>query len=480
MEAPKRPFLQESPSGLGEQPIYRCLVGLQVDREVQDAVEQRFGVRGVEILEKPAPVMVINGEEVFCKGGDWRPADLLASRVNKARLRSLVRLAKEANFNTLRVEASERPEFYDACDEMGIMVWQNLDCKVPQDTADLVKRLRNHPSIVAWTGNDEEAITDMLRRIDRSRPYRPACLGSRIEVEGPPVVESVRKFIPEKQLFPPGGEVWEYHGGSQEMIDRAEQMMAPSDSVEEFVSSAGVAQGELIKVRIEQARREKHSTPGALLAAYNDCWPAISASVVDYYLRPKIAYYYAKRAFAPVIVSFERVDDRVRVYVTSDDPATSFDGRLRVGVLSFESSDVEFESIRVKVSANASEAVWESEPLESILPDPTRQCIAGLLDVRGEVIAKNFYYAQPPARMRFPRPALLVEREQIDEKLHRMVVAANGFARSVAILDLPKGARPSDNYFEALPGEPHEVIIRNLTKAQARSVRIDLVRAREG
>ena len=202
------------PNGMGEPTLYTCMVGLQVGDEVQDAAEEKFGVRTLAIVEHNEKgdnvfTLLVNGEEVFCKGGNWVPADHFVSNVTAERYQELVKLAKDANFNMLRVWGGgiyEHPAFYEACDEMGIMIAQDFmfSCatypehddfcrEVAREAEIIIKQLRNHPSIVIWSGNNEcemgyppdaqwsgkklfhEVIPNVLRRLDHSRPYRPCC-----------------------------------------------------------------------------------------------------------------------------------------------------------------------------------------------------------------------------------------------------------------------------------------------------------------
>ncbi|MCX8052420.1 MAG: hypothetical protein N3B12_01315 [Armatimonadetes bacterium] len=587
------------PNGFGEQPLYTVMVGLQHDDEVQDVAETRFGVRTVALVERDRDgsnrfTLMVNGEEVFCKGANWVPADHFVSRVEPERYRELVGLARDANFNMLRVWGGgiyESPAFYDACDEMGIMVWQDFmfacdtcpyctsslqrdggvsstNCKARDDNIDsplyeagnrvddafaqevaregesIVKRLRNHPSIVLWCGNDEceknfapdqdwpgkllfrEVIPDVLKRLDHTRPYRPstpyggaigndpaegtwhggswfrAYLGdcnswrrmieedrapfvAEFYAQGSPLVESLREFISEDALFPPTSAVWEFHNrhnphsdhtdGStyqQILVDLTRRIMGEFKSVEEFAAYSGILQGEFVKAEIEHFRREKWSISGALYWMFNDCWPAIGWSLVDYYLRPKPAYYYAKRVCAPVIVSFKQLDDRVQVYVTSDERLKGIEGLLRVGVLTFDTCGLDLKELSVSLPPNSSVPLWESGPITEMLPDPSRQCLVALLESQGEIIAKNFYFAVPFGEMEFPKPKLLVEREQVDENRHRMIIAANAFARNVFIGNLPASARPSDNYFDLLPGEAYRVTIDGLSVEGANELRL--------
>jgi beta-mannosidase len=112
-----------------------------------------------------------NGIPVFMKGANWIPADVFLPRISKNKYRSLLIAAKEANFNMLRVWGGgiyEDDYFYTLCDSLGISIWQDFmfaGAMYPADTATLanikqeaidnILRLRKHPCIVLWCGNNE-------------------------------------------------------------------------------------------------------------------------------------------------------------------------------------------------------------------------------------------------------------------------------------------------------------------------------------
>ncbi len=555
------------PNGFGEQPVYKCLVGVRHEGEVQDVAETTFGIRNIGFIERDIDgsnrfTMIVNGEEVFCKGANWVPSDHFVSRVTPERYRELVGLAKNAGFNMLRVWGGgiyEHPEFYKACDEMGILVWQDFmfacatypdtdefAAQVAKEVESVVRRLRNHPCIAVWCGNNEcemnyspddvwsgkrlfyEVIPNALKKLDHDRPYRPSTpYGGRIGndpsegtwhggswfriylgdhknwrhyieqdrapfvcefyAQGSPDIQSLREFIPEDKLYPPTGEYWEFHNKDnphsgrtdglthqQILVDLTRRMMGDFKSAEEFAAYSGILQGEFVKSEIEHFRREKWAISGAIYWMFNDCWPAIGWSLVDYYLRPKPAYYYAKRACAPVCVSFKQLERTVQVYVTSDDRTEDVNGILRVGVLDFDTNELKLQELSIRLPANESASFWESEDLSEVFSNPARQCLVAVLESKGQLVARSFYFPLVFAEMQFPRPRLLVEREQVDERRHRMRIAANGFARNVALSNLPAEARPSDNYFDLLPGEVYEVTIDNLTVEQANQLRIQV------
>lgn len=165
------------PIGHGEQPLYTVEITLETEGETQVAT-RRTGVRRVEIDQSPHPVegryciLKINNRPIFCKGGNWVPADMLYSAVTPERHREFVRLAVEANFNLLRiwgggVYASEA--LCAACDEAGVLLWHDLlfACsKYPGDLPEWAREARSevrwgvrerahHPSLVVWCGNNE-------------------------------------------------------------------------------------------------------------------------------------------------------------------------------------------------------------------------------------------------------------------------------------------------------------------------------------
>jgi beta-mannosidase len=127
----------------------------------------------IELVQEPDSsgrsfYFTINDQPVFMKGANWIPADVFLPRVSKARYRLLLVAAKEAGINMLRVWGGgiyEDDAFYDLCDSLKIMVWQDFMFagamypasleSIEQEVIDNIKRLRRHPCIVVWCGNNE-------------------------------------------------------------------------------------------------------------------------------------------------------------------------------------------------------------------------------------------------------------------------------------------------------------------------------------
>ncbi len=190
------------PHSYGEQTLYTCLVGLQVEGEVQDIGEQRFGLRNLKPFERDGlTVILVNNVDMACDASVWAPPDQFVPNASEARYRKLVKEALDAGAFLIRAwgEGSEiDAAFYNACDEMGLMVWQEL---APQTSSSLndefadmaaieisehVRRLRNHPSVVVWCGSMDlqkinnnkllhEIIPNVTKELDKSRPYLEQC-----------------------------------------------------------------------------------------------------------------------------------------------------------------------------------------------------------------------------------------------------------------------------------------------------------------
>jgi beta-mannosidase len=163
------------PNGLGAQPLYTLRARLESPR-ASDERSVRVGIRTLELRQRPDEwgksfEIVVNGVPVFAKGGNWIPADSFPERVTPDRYRHLLDSCRRANMNMVRVWGGgiyEKDEFYDMCDEMGLLVWQDFmfACSmypgdpaflenVREEAIDNVTRLRNHPSIALWCGNNE-------------------------------------------------------------------------------------------------------------------------------------------------------------------------------------------------------------------------------------------------------------------------------------------------------------------------------------
>ena len=164
------------PNGYGKQTIYAFHTELKTGSRVQDEQTVRTGLRSI-VLRRDVDQwgrsfeIVVNGIPVFAKGADVIPFDSFPTRVKTADYRRVLESAKAANMNMIRHWGGgyyETDEFFAICDELGIMIWQDFMFgndwqpgtyafkeNVAQEAEYQIKRLREHPSIVIWCGNNE-------------------------------------------------------------------------------------------------------------------------------------------------------------------------------------------------------------------------------------------------------------------------------------------------------------------------------------
>lgn len=159
------------PNGMGEQNLYEITITVGGDERYY-----RIGLKELEVCTASDKwgsefAFKINGVKFFAKGANYIPEDIIYPNITVDRIAALLKNAKRANFNMIRVWGGGYypfDEFYDICDELGLVVWQDLmfacniydvsdefEKNVIAEIKDNVKRLRHHPSLAMWCGNNE-------------------------------------------------------------------------------------------------------------------------------------------------------------------------------------------------------------------------------------------------------------------------------------------------------------------------------------
>ncbi|HEU5367954.1 MAG TPA: glycoside hydrolase family 2 protein, partial [Ktedonobacterales bacterium] len=167
------------PRGAGAQPLYRLVATLQQDDAALDRREVRLGLRRLRLVQEPLAdepgttfLFEVNNTPIFCGGANWIPADSFLPRISPERYRAWLQAAADANMNMLRAWGGgiyEDDLFYDLCDELGLLVWQDFafacglypaldwfQASVKAEAEAAVRRLRHHPSLALWCGNNED------------------------------------------------------------------------------------------------------------------------------------------------------------------------------------------------------------------------------------------------------------------------------------------------------------------------------------
>lgn len=552
------------PQPLGEPFMYDFSLRAKRGDYTLDEFSLPVGLRNISLVQEPLPegegtsfTIEVNGVRVYCKGADWVPADSIIARVDREGYEKLIRMAKEANFNMLRVWGGgiyEDPSFYELCARNGILVWQDFmfACayypnnpeflqEVERETETVLKRLRNYTSIVIWCGNNElqwlhqrnlqqdpglkfidfpiyhRIIPRLCARFDPTRPYwysspyggeNPASEyegnrhawgislgteeGNKLDYKryskdkGKFITEfgilscidkkSLEEFIPEEDLFV-GSPTWKFHenrfeGGNISSMLRQYYREPESLSLEECLSYSMLIQAEALKYALDHWRRRKFFTSGSLFWMYEDSWGATSSwTIVDYYLRKKPSFYYVKRSFAPVSVSFKEIEAGLSIYGVND-TLEDFTGYLEWGLSTFNGEVREEYGKSVIVSTNVSQKLAEIR-----FPRLTEEGKRGMfywvrLWEEGRLQAKDRYFFTTFRDLNFPPAQVEYEVVRQKENEYQIELTSDKFAWFVQ-LSIDEKVIFSDNYFDLFPGEVKEVTVKNATDNDIKRLSID-------
>lgn len=285
-----------------------------------------------------------------------------------------------------------------------------------------------------------------------------------------PILKSMEAMLSPENLWPEGHDarvlkpgqpawppLWEFRSAppAWEKIGQIERY-PDANNAADLIRVLGTAHGDYLQDRAERHRRGvpdggqpgHRNNWGSVIWRLNDTWPILYWSVVDAYLEPKIAYYYLRRAYNPVLVSFECGVDSIRVWVVNDS-ATAVNETLRV--------------------------VWKSwdgtvrqEKLVSVTAQPGEAIVAAVLDDFGQLTVFDSYLeaalgditvTQTLAAERylqFPDAELTVSLVEDD-----LIISSDTFARQVVLTSdsAPGGVVFSDNYFDVSSDRSQTVAI---------------------
>jgi beta-mannosidase len=427
---------------------------------------------------------------------------------------------------------------------------------IEAEAEDQVRRLRNHPSIVVWCGNNEtesafnwdvrktlpadirffmwqDYLTEfsgilprVVARLDAETPYWPSSPSSDYEAVSPvylsgdnhfwdvwhgrvpfatyesdnsrfvtefgfqsfPEMKTVEAFTqPEDRasIFTPVMLAHQKNNEGNSIIhDYLLRDYSEPKDFASFLYASQVLQAEGIKIGAEHWRRSRPETMGTIFWQLNDCWPVASWSSIDYYGRWKALQYYARRFYAPILVSPHVEDGALKVYIVSDktkaEPAT-----LRVRLMNFDGKVLLERDSYFDIDPLASK-IYMGIPLKELVDagaaDTSRVFVVADIQVRGatdyaangRVISRNLVYLAPVKEVHL-KPAQLKVETNGSNGSYKVRVTSPVLARSVYLSFGNLDVQLSDNYFDMLPGETVEIAVTSESSLDALKAQLRVI-----
>jgi beta-mannosidase len=411
---------------------------------------------------------------------------------------------------------------------------------VKYETEKIIKRLRNHASLVMWCGSNETlweknyggvlfyvTIRDICEKLDPTRvywfsspfggywpnspsegnehnwyvwlgfkPYRSyaedtACFVSEFGMQAVPHLKTWQSCFSGDQLSaksiqnemksetPPGDRPslsktctdFQYHGFQTNRFLQYSKEFGDIQTVEQLVHVTQLMQATSVKYAVEHFRRRKFKCGGTLFWQLNDIWPTTSYSCIDYYLRPKMLYYFAKRFFEPVLVSFQEHNEGVSVWITND-VTKHVKGVLTVSLEKFNGEKIWLEHMDIEVKENESISVLNipSQNLEQV--NPNYVVLWGQFEYDKNIISRNYHFLSEHRQLQFPETKLLWEKKK--NKHTELFISAENYARLVMIEIEDDTVILGDNYFDLCAGESRSVKLSLLYGNDLRSDQISV------
>ncbi|MEJ6951870.1 glycoside hydrolase family 2 protein [Natronospora cellulosivora (SeqCode)] len=368
------------PYQMGSPEMYNLKLKVFQDDILSDQQEVSFGIREINsyLNEKGSRVFVVNGEEIQLRGAAWAP-DLML-RQSEIQDQIDINYLKNMNFNTVRLEGKLATDnFWDLCDKEGIIViagwpccnhwerwfkWKAEDLRVAVESmTSQVKRLRSHPSLIAWFyGSDFPPPYEVEREylqvmkdccpdipavssaadkpakltgepgVKMSGPYSyippqywydesmPGVAGKFNTETGPdmclPQFDSLKRFLEPEELEV-GSDAWKLHAGLADFTDTRvlerviEGRFGKDLNIEEYLKAAQLIGYQSWRAMYEAHFRNWPDATGVIGWMLNSSWPSLIWQLYDYYNLPNGAFFGSKKACEPLHLQFAYDDNAV-------------------------------------------------------------------------------------------------------------------------------------------------------------------------
>ena len=513
------------PNGYGPQNMYHLHLIFRANGAASDQTTVPFGIRKITYSVPDAPnlTIAVNGVRVFIRGGDWGFDEAL-KRDTRARLDAKIHMHALAHMNMIRnwVGQSTSEDFYELCDQYGILLWDEFFQPNPSDgpnpddvdsylanVRDKILRYRNHPSIALWCARNEgypppaidAGIRKLIAELEPARLYQPSSTEGRgVNSGGPyfwrspkafysykeafktetgsvsiPTLESIHGMMPEKD-WETINDDWAEHDlargaqhGNLYPIELAKRY-GPIRNLADFVRKGQLANYEAYRAMYE-GRNAKMFAPetGVITWMSNPAQPSFVWQLYHYDLEANSSLYAVQKASEPVHIQWDEDTDHVEVI--NNYPSLLTDARATATFYSVSGERIEEHSF--DVAANGSSVADLGELRLPATTSPVVVLRLQLVSHEGEQLSENTYWrgVKNPDELAglnaMPTASLIAVLDNHSGKLGLTLTNPGpGIALMVHVqlrrLDDNKRVLPAfaaENYITLLPGETRSIPI---------------------
>ena len=512
------------PNGLGEQNLYTVEVQLlDASGAVLDTMRKRIGLRQFETNPGERPyTLKINGQPFFAKGADMIPPDNLLARITPEVLRWYMQDAAACNFNFIRLWGGgfyEDDALFDACDELGIALMfefkfantsfpsfdEKFMANVKAELEDQILRVRHHPSIAIWCGNNElrsfvgyqelfvQLIGGAVRELAPGQPYQDTSGGAgapdahdwglghgnapfshyagthgfvaEFGIQSYLEPASTRTFATDADLAAGiNSPILHYHelSAQDEILKQVLRYFGKiPDKLDDLFWLSQIVQAFGLRFAVEHLRRDWPHSTAALVWQYNDSWPGQTWSMIDYYHRWKASQYHARHMYAPVLVSGDVNADqgKVDIYVINE-RLTGGKASLAWRLATTDGKVLRHNETAIQLPANgatlAESVVLSDEEKAAGLPS---LLLWMTVTPEGGSSETNLSYFALPGQLTLPMPSIQAKVVGAGKQFSVTLESAQPALWTWVNLATDPKARYSDNFVHLEPGTPITITV---------------------
>ncbi len=408
------------PSTYGVQNLYKLSVNLYRDEEIVDSVDMRLGLANISLLPYDGdgmPAVTVNGVPIFTRGAAYVSDDILLPYIDATRVKKNLTLLKEMGANTVVIRdigALPGDHFFKTCDELGLLAWLELRradldrqrCEIERTLLGLA----HHASLCLCVCECEETAA----LVNEIIPSLNTVVVPKIE----DLFIKSRESVPERRTLLAAAPTCEMNIFSDELqyhttLDDNISLIDSKDfrfphGIHDLCAVTAYTECVSLRDMIEWKRRERKSDLSIILPRFNDPWPTVSSSVVDYYGRCKPQYYLLRRLFAPVTISASAEGTRV-TFTVSCELKKEYSGKFSFEVITNKGEVLFRDEYKVTVSEREAMDVLTID-LAEIIKDRLDECFVSYSVTESFLTtSKGILLFTSPKKFKFLKPTFSVE-----------------------------------------------------------------------